>query len=116
MGGWVRAIAPLRSAATFLCLTVAISCQVTFAQSNPSSALGPDPSSAPNPARGPLITLKDAVQLVLKQNPQVLIARLLSLESDRNRQIARSALLPQATLAAGGAVVQYKFQSIEKAP
>ena len=37
-------------------------------------------------------------------------------ESDRNSQIARSALLPQAGVAASGALNQYNIQSIERAP
>ena len=60
------------------------------------------------------LTLKEAVQLALKQNPQRIIARLLISESDRNSQIARSALLPQASLAAAGSLNQYNVQSIER--
>jgi len=60
------------------------------------------------------LTLKDAVQIALKQNPQVVAARLLSLESDRNRQIARAALLPQANLTAAGALEQYNLASVER--
>lgn len=60
------------------------------------------------------LTLKQAVQLALKQNPQRVIAQLLVAESDRNRQIARAALLPQANLAASGSVNQYNLQSIER--
>jgi outer membrane protein len=104
---WARTIAPSRGAAAFLFCILAVSCRVSFAQANAVPA-------APAPAQGPTLTLKDAVQLALKQNPQILIARLLSLESDRNRQIARSALLPQASLDASGQIVQYNVQSIEK--
>jgi outer membrane protein len=65
-------------------------------------------------ATGPLqLTLKEAVQLALKQNPQRIIAQLLVSESDRNSQIARSALLPQASIAASGSLNQYNIQSIE---
>jgi outer membrane protein len=60
------------------------------------------------------LTLKQAVQLALKQNPQRVIAQLLVAESDRNRQIARAALLPQANMAASGSVNQYNLQSIER--
>ncbi len=49
--------------------------------------------------------MKEAVQLALKQNPQRIIAQLLVSESDRNSQIARSALLPQAGIAAEGALM-----------
>jgi outer membrane protein len=62
------------------------------------------------------LTLKQAVQLALKQNPQRVIARLLAFESDRNRDIARSALLPQANIEGRGSINQYNFQSIERAP
>jgi outer membrane protein len=62
------------------------------------------------------LTLKQAVQLALKQNPQRVIAKLLVSESDRNSQIARSALLPKANVAASGSINQYNVQSIERAP
>src|ERR1700688_4021116 len=62
------------------------------------------------------LTLKQTVQLALKQNPQRVIAQLLVSESDRNSQIARSALLPQANVAASGSINQYNVQSIERAP
>jgi outer membrane protein TolC len=68
-------------------------------------------------AGGPLqFTLKQAVQLALKQNPQRVIAQVLVSESDRNSQIARSALLPQATLEASGSLNQYNLTSVEKGP
>src|SRR5271155_4284018 len=77
-------------------------------------------SSAQQPPAGPptplQLTLKQAVQLALKQNPQRVIAQLLVSESDRNSQIARSALLPQAKVAASGSINQYNIQSIERAP
>jgi len=66
---------------------------------------------------GPLqLSLKQAVQLALKQNPQRVIAHLLVFESDRNRDIALSALLPQAHIEGQGSINQYNFQSIERAP
>ncbi len=71
------------------------------------------PASPPTPLQ---LTLKQAVQLALKQNPQRVIAQLLVSESDRNSQIARSALLPQAKVAASGSINQYNVQSIERAP
>ena len=78
-----------------------------------------DTSAQQQPAAPPAplqLTLKQAVQLALRQNPQRVIAQLLVSESDRNSQIARSALLPQANVAASGSVNQYNFQSIERAP
>jgi outer membrane protein TolC len=45
---------------------------------------------------GPLkLTLKDAVALALKQNPQVILANLEVSQSEQDRQVARAALLPQ---------------------
>jgi outer membrane protein len=60
------------------------------------------------------LSLKEAVRLALKQNPQRVIAQLLVSESDRNSQIARAALLPQAAMAASGSLNQYNVQSIER--
>jgi outer membrane protein len=62
------------------------------------------------------LTLKEAVQLALKQNPQRIVAKLLVSESDRNSQIARSALLPQANMEAHGAISQYNLNSVEARP
>src|ERR1700684_3640502 len=78
-----------------------------------------DTSAQQQPAAPPAplqLTLKQAVQLALKQNPQRVTAQILRYESDRNSQIARSALLPQANVAASGSVNQYNVQSIERAP
>jgi len=62
------------------------------------------------------LSLKQAVQLALKQNPQREIAKILILESQRNSQIARAALLPQAALEADGSYNQYNLNSVEKNP
>jgi outer membrane protein TolC len=43
------------------------------------------------------LTLRDAVRLALKQNPQIQIANLKLAESEQEHAIARSALLPQAS-------------------
>jgi outer membrane protein TolC len=53
------------------------------------------------------LTLRDAVQLALKQNPQVQIANLNLAESQQDRNIARSALLPQ--IGAEGFMVAQRF-------
>jgi outer membrane protein TolC len=69
------------------------------------------------PAGSPAVvrlTLKEAVQLALKQNPQRLIARIQIYESDRNSQIARSALLPQASIAANASLNQYNLQAVQR--
>jgi outer membrane protein TolC len=44
------------------------------------------------------LTLRDAVQLALRQNPQVQIANLNLAQSQEDRAISRSALLPQVSL------------------
>jgi outer membrane protein TolC len=76
------------------------------------------PASAPSsPQTQPLrLTLKEVVQLAMKQNPQVITARLLELQSERSREIARSALLPQASLTGATALEQYNFQKVERSP
>ena len=54
----------------------------------------------PDARSGPLrLTLRDAVTMALKQNPQVQVANLNVAVSQENQIIARSALLPQANLA-----------------
>src|SRR4051794_23280683 len=48
-------------------------------------------------AQEPLkLTLRDAVALALKQNPRVILANLEIAQSQQDRLLARSALLPQA--------------------
>src|ERR1700733_4232390 len=83
-----------------------------FAQQSPAPNAQPPPSAAV-----PLqLTLKQAVQLGLKQNPQRAIAQILVSESDRNRQIARSVLLPQAAVNGHASLDQYNLQSVEAGP
>jgi outer membrane protein len=77
----------------------------------------PAQQQQPAPPPAPLqLTLKQAVQLALKQNPQRVIAQLLVSESDRNSQIARAPLLPHADVAASGVLNQYNIVTIERAP
>ena len=78
---------------------------------------GMSAQQAPPGAPGVLqLTLKQAVQLALKQNPQRIIAQILVSESDRSSQIARSALLPQAAITGLGAKSQYNLQTVESSP
>ena len=57
------------------------------------------------PPSAPLrLTLHDAVEMALKQNPQVQIANLSTAVTQENQIVARSALLPQANLAVSEAV------------
>ncbi|HMD97180.1 MAG TPA: TolC family protein [Terriglobia bacterium] len=53
------------------------------------------------------LTLRDAVQLALKQNPQVQVANLNVAESQQDRNIARSALLPH--VGAEGSILVQRF-------
>src|ERR1700722_15518061 len=72
---------------------------------------------APPGAPGVLqLTLKQAVQLALKQNPQRIIAQIVVSESDRSSQIARSPLLPQAAMTGLAAKSQYDLQAVESSP
>ena len=48
------------------------------------------------------LTLKDAVNLALKQNPLVILANLGVSQSQQDRLLARSALLPQVGARASG--------------
>jgi outer membrane protein len=100
-----KVLVPLRAAVAVLFVFLAFSYRASYAQSNPAP-----------PGQTVLLTLKDAVQLALKQNPQVVIARLLLMESDRQRQISRAALLPQASLTAAGVLNRYNFATIERTP
>ncbi|HYL78890.1 MAG TPA: TolC family protein [Bryobacteraceae bacterium] len=50
------------------------------------------------------LTMREAVQMALKQNPQVVIANLNIAESQENQTIARSGLLPQVNLAGSESV------------
>ena len=105
MGTRTNPSIPLRIATgiLYLLLFVAGFCEDGAAQSNPAP-----------PAQSIALTLKEAVQLALKQNPQVVALRLLSLESDRQRQISLSALLPQASLTSTGLLGEYNIASIER--
>src|SRR5580704_10671130 len=105
MGTWVNDSAPPRIVAAIFChlLFVSVLFEGGLAQSIPVP-----------PSQTISLTLKDAVQLALKQNPRVVAQRLLSLESDRERQIARSALLPQASLTSSALLGQYNLASVER--
>lgn len=93
----------LRSAASIL--LIGVCSRAIVAQANPAPTMQPFK-----------LTLKQAVELALKQNPRVVAAHLLLLESESDRQISLSALLPKADLVANGARKQYNFQSVEFLP
>ncbi|MGA2882384.1 MAG: TolC family protein [Bryobacteraceae bacterium] len=66
----------------------------------------------PAPPSAPLrLTLRDAVEMALKQNPQVQIANLNTAVTQENQIVARSALLPQANLAVSEAVQRENLEA-----
>lgn len=62
------------------------------------------------------LSMKEAVQLAMQQNPQRLIARLAVNERREDKTIAQSALLPQVNVVAGESVNSYNSQSILGGP
>lgn len=60
------------------------------------------------------LTLGDAVRLALKQNPQHIISTILLGESERDRQAARAALLPQAGISASQLIENYNLQTVQR--
>jgi outer membrane protein len=67
------------------------------------------PGSAPSGVMR--LTLDQAVSLALKQNPTVQIAILTAAESVQDKNVARSALLPQANLAVSDTVERINLQA-----
>jgi outer membrane protein TolC len=57
------------------------------------------------------LTLQEAVRLALKQNPQVQIATLSAAQSGQDQAIARSALLPQASLEVSDSVLRGNIET-----
>ena len=60
------------------------------------------------------LTLRDAVKLALKQNPQHVISTILAAESERDRQAARAALLPQVGVSASQSIERYNVQTVQR--
>jgi outer membrane protein len=88
------------------CMTASIVDEITGMAANPwrgimthclvlALALGVLKAADAPPLR---LTLREAVQMALKQNPQVQIANLNIAESRENQTVARSALMPQINL------------------
>jgi outer membrane protein len=85
----------------------------------PSTSSSSSPSKSSSTSTGSALlqlTLKQAVQLGLKQNPQRVISQILVSESDRNRQIALSPLLPHAAITGRAGLSQYNLQSVQGGP
>ena len=104
-------------AAFMVCMPIAsLSAQTLATPSKPTNPIAtPSPQAA---ASSPVLslTLTQAVHLALKQNPQRVIAQILLSESERNKQIARSPLLPQASIEGNAALSQYNVQIVESLP
>jgi outer membrane protein len=66
--------------------------------------LGPTLSAQTAPLQ---LTLKDSIALALKQNIDVQVANINLATSQQDRKIARSALLPQASLQATDGIERY---------
>jgi outer membrane protein len=64
------------------------------------------------------LTLKDAVALALRQNPQIAIANLNLAESQENRKLARAGLLPDVSFTASDTTIRQNVQALfgEKVP
>jgi outer membrane protein len=87
----------------------------TTSPSQPNEILGSGRDPKPVVTGVPL-TLKQAVQVALRENPQVLIAKIAVSQSDRARAEALAGLLPQADLAAREAIIRFNVQSIIDLP
>ena len=62
--------------------------------------------------RQPLrLTLREAVELALKQNPEVQISNLSVAESEEDRRIARAGLLPQASISTSASVTRRNLEA-----
>ena len=108
----------LRSCVLALVVARCVCTASAVGQQQPGTPAPAKPPAAPqtNPS-GPLqLTLKQAVELALKQNPQRVIARIQTSESERNSQIARAPLLPQAGIDGAAALSQYNLQLVESQP
>ena len=58
------------------------------------------------------LTLKDAINLALRQNPQVILANLNISQSQEDTRIARSGLLPQVNGTAGASVHRFNIETV----
>lgn len=71
-------------------------------------AVAPAKAQSPQPLR---LTLRQAVDMALIQNPQIQVANLNLAVTQENRIVARSALLPQANLAVSEAVQRENLEA-----
>jgi outer membrane protein TolC len=83
-----------------------------------AAVIGSGVFSGPAQAQKPALrlTLKEAVALALRQNPQVAIANLNLAESESARDVARGALLPQVSIGAADFVTRANVESLFGGP
>lgn len=125
----VRAILFFHSALCVMGVCVCTYCQTAEITSQasryfPSSTADANsvgsPSSQNRTAAGTTtaipLTLKQAADLALRQNPTRVIARVLLNEAIQSKDITRAGLLPQANLAVREAIIRYNAQSILAPP
>ena len=112
--GWVRHLVGMLVLVIVLALPLsaqqAARGPISNARQSPS---GPGSDKSDNRGSETMrLTLKDAVTLALRQNPQVAIANLDLAESQENRNIARSGLLPQASFDAAESVHRQNVEAL----
>ncbi len=110
---WLRSCVIASVLTQCVCAAAARAQQAPAATPNPPSTPYAQPTSSSAALQ---LTLKQAVELALKQNPQRVIAKILLSESERNSQIARAPLLPQAGFGGVAALNQYNLQIVESQP
>jgi outer membrane protein len=110
---WLRSLGLAIAVAQCVCAA-----SVRAQEPPPAPAAPANSQSAPGAANPAVLqlTLKQAVELALKQNPQRVIAKILLFESERNSQIARAPLLPHASIDGAAALSQYNLQIVESQP
>jgi len=74
------------------------------------------PAQAQTPSPVLRLTLKEAVAMALKQNPQVAIANLNLAETESARDVARGALLPQVSIGASDFVTRANTEALFGSP
>ena len=74
------------------------------------------PAQAQTAPQALRLTLKEAVAMALKQNPQVAIANLNLAESESARDVSRAALLPQVSIGASDFVTRANTEALFGSP
>ncbi len=77
--------------------TAAASAPASSPQMSGASAAGPNQISASSTAFGPRLTISQAEQMAIRNNPNISVSRLLALAQGQVARQARSAFLPTAT-------------------